>query len=459
MAEPIVLVETIFSIIARCTEAKNRVIQNKRKSAILVDHIEAIQPILRTIEQQELAGRIAHRESLGKLVRVVEDAHRLLQRQFKRSGYLTKIMTSSSVEREFKEIDDRLASHVRALTLSVSVLNSGGFSLPAPRPQLRPTPVPMPAPMPVPMPAPMPAPMPVPMPAPMHAPRPLFNSDIEFLDWWSKHEPKLRNKWNGNDPKTIWGLNSGVKMSDNRVVSLEICLKRGLERVPAEITQLTSLVELNLSHNGLTSLPAEIGQLTSLAKLSLEWNKLTSVPAEIAQLTSLVELDLSSNRLTSLPAEIGQLTWLRSLRLRFLKLNRLPVAIGELRANGCKIEFPDHVIVEVREGSPTSCKCIYKQFPHLVLKGNRLGVQCVGSAECKRWSSIHHGQVVKFKKLNSWDDGDIYFSEQTAVALGKLPYIMADERLTDSDGRYVVKLHRDGKFYEVHNKLLDTHIS
>ena len=69
--------------------------------------------------------------------------------------------------------------------------------------------------------------------------------------------------------------------------------------------------------------------------------------------------------------------------------------------------------------------------------------------------------MVKFKKLSSYDEiyprnSDIYFSEQTAVALGKLPYIMADECMTESNGRYVVKLHRDGKFYEVHNKLLDT---
>ena len=39
----------------------------------------------------------------------------------------------------------------------------------------------------------------------------------------------------------------------------------------------------------------------------LHGNKLTSVPAEIGQLTSLVELELRLNQLTSVPAAIREL--------------------------------------------------------------------------------------------------------------------------------------------------------
>ena len=82
-----------------------------------------------TIDKQELAGTTAHRETLEKLKKVVEDAHALLQKQFTRSGYLTKMMSSSSVADQFAEIDARLANQMGAMTLSVGVLNlqnSGG---------------------------------------------------------------------------------------------------------------------------------------------------------------------------------------------------------------------------------------------------------------------------------------------------------------------------------------------
>ena len=63
-----------------------------------------------TIDKQELAGTTAHRETLEKLKKVVEDAHALLQKQFTRSGYLTKMMSSSSVADQFGEIG-RLAGN------------------------------------------------------------------------------------------------------------------------------------------------------------------------------------------------------------------------------------------------------------------------------------------------------------------------------------------------------------
>ena len=49
----------------------------------------------------------------------------------------------------------------------------------------------------------------------------------------------------------------------------------------------------------LTTLPADIGQLTSLMDLHLTDNQLTSVPSEIGQLTSLTQLGLHGNQLTS----------------------------------------------------------------------------------------------------------------------------------------------------------------
>ena len=43
-------VDAILGVVKKCSAARERVKQNKRKSARLVDSIEAIQPILTTID-------------------------------------------------------------------------------------------------------------------------------------------------------------------------------------------------------------------------------------------------------------------------------------------------------------------------------------------------------------------------------------------------------------------------
>jgi Leucine-rich repeat (LRR) protein len=103
-----------------------------------------------------------------------------------------------------------------------------------------------------------------------------------------------------------------------------------LSSLPAEIGQLTSLQTLHLGDNQLSSLPAEIVQLTGLQTLYLWENQLSSLPAEIVQLTSLTKLDLSNNQLSSLPREIVQLTSLQTLDLSNNQLSSLPREIVQL---------------------------------------------------------------------------------------------------------------------------------
>jgi len=79
--------------------------------------------------------------------------------------------------------------------------------------------------------------------------------------------------------------------------------------------------------------------------LSLSGNQLTSLPAEIGQLTSLVELYLDRNQLTSLPVEIGLLTSLTQLYLHDNQLTSLP-AVRKLRAAGCGVHLDDGVTVD-----------------------------------------------------------------------------------------------------------------
>lgn len=128
---------------------------------------------------------------------------------------------------------------------------------------------------------------------------------------------------------------------------------KGIEKLPAEIEQLTKVTSLNLRSNKLTSLPTEIGKLKKLRKLNLCGNKLVSPPDEINELTNLKVLDLGENRisllsrgmgrltrlmelylndnqLASLPKQLGRAKKLRILRLEGNQLNSLPVELGEL---------------------------------------------------------------------------------------------------------------------------------
>ena len=89
--------------------------------------------------------------------------------------------------------------------------------------------------------------------------------------------------------------------------------------IPAELGNLANLITLNLSYNSLTGkIPAELGNLAKLEWLWLENNQLTgAIPAEIGNLANLDWLDLANNRLTgAIPAELGNPANLMFLDLR-----------------------------------------------------------------------------------------------------------------------------------------------
>ena len=104
----------------------------------------------------------------------------------------------------------------------------------------------------------------------------------------------------------------------------------GLETLPPEIGQISSLQTLTLYGNQLATLPDSLGQLSSLQKLYLHGNQLATLPDSLGQISSLQTLTLYGNQLARLPDSLGQLSSLQRLDLDGNQLATLPDSLGQL---------------------------------------------------------------------------------------------------------------------------------
>ena len=127
----------------------------------------------------------------------------------------------------------------------------------------------------------------------------------------------------------------GVTIADGKIIGMG--LFKSLKEFPKEITELDSLVKLNLSWNSLEKLPKSIKNLKSLKSLDLIGNKLNYLPNEIGQLNFLEDLDLSFNEFSYIPESIVRLSSLKTLNLIHNKILKIPESIKNLEKNGLKI--------------------------------------------------------------------------------------------------------------------------
>lgn len=110
-----------------------------------------------------------------------------------------------------------------------------------------------------------------------------------------------------------------LKLNDNKLTTL-----------PKEISQLISLVNLDISSNYFSILPECLCALTNLNTLNLHENRLTTLPKEISQLNALVSLDISSNYFSILPDSLWTLTNLQNLSIRDNHIIEIPDVISNL---------------------------------------------------------------------------------------------------------------------------------
>jgi Leucine-rich repeat (LRR) protein len=103
--------------------------------------------------------------------------------------------------------------------------------------------------------------------------------------------------------------------------------------IPASISNLTNLIELNLSTNSLYKIPKYIGDLVKLERLDLQSTfSFGIIPTEIGKLVNLKSLSLGGNYLSgTIPTSVGNLLNLNYLGLSTNRLiGNIPTQIGEL---------------------------------------------------------------------------------------------------------------------------------
>ena len=121
-----------------------------------------------------------------------------------------------------------------------------------------------------------------------------------------------------------------------------------LDKVPAKLGKLPSLVSLNLESCKLKALEG-IGQLESLTALNARSNQITALPDELCAMPALLSLDLGENPLGQLPEGLGSIETLEFLRLDGTGLSALPPSLYGL-ANLRHLALNDNELSEVPEG-------------------------------------------------------------------------------------------------------------
>ncbi len=136
--------------------------------------------------------------------------------------------------------------------------------------------------------------------------------------------------WLSEAPLDEW---YGLRVSNGRVIYLELDDNNLVGEIPKEIGRLDRLHVLDLRWNSITGGLENLESLVKLGELRLSANDFSgSIPESFGKLVSLRRLDVSDNRFTgAIPSEIGNLRFLEAFAAHGNKLTGpIPLELGHL---------------------------------------------------------------------------------------------------------------------------------
>lgn len=151
-----------------------------------------------------------------------------------------------------------------------------------------------------------------------------LTSESSFFSSLTDNRHLRRIVLSGNPLGFILPMSIGNLSTSLEHLLVSDCKLKG--RIPAEVGNLSSLIDLRLGKNGLTGvIPSAIGRLEKLQGLHIQSNRLQgTIPYDICRLSSLVELFLGGNELSgSIPECLGNLKTLRNISLGLNKLTSM----------------------------------------------------------------------------------------------------------------------------------------
>ncbi len=184
--------------------------------------------------------------------------------------------------------------------------------------------------------------------------------------------------WNSSEPVSKW---YGVTIENERVIRLNLGNNNLSGNLPADIGNLTGLLELTLDGNQIGGqIPVEIGNLLKLKYIQVHSNQLTgSIPSEIGLLTEVYNLNLAGNQLSgSIPPEIGQMESLEWLYLNYNQLTGVIPADLRLLPNLRNIAVAYNSLSGVLPGE----LCSIPGLQSVVFSGNNFDVGSCPTIQC-----------------------------------------------------------------------------
>jgi len=107
----------------------------------------------------------------------------------------------------------------------------------------------------------------------------------------------------------------------------------GLQTLPASVSQLDLLEELDVNGNQLSQLPDTLATLRNLRVLRASGNQLEQFPETVMGMGNLQELVLRNNLIQEVPADVGRLASLRELHVEGNPLVSAPAEVMQQRVS------------------------------------------------------------------------------------------------------------------------------